>query len=367
MTRWICLLFILTCRPLFSQPPEPDVQTEKQVTKSYIIGHTPRFGGQYESVMTSSLNTNDNLSDPFGGGDPFAGDPFGGGPTPSRNVSLESDLPWARKTANPEFLKQYISHHLGITFPEGSWISYQRAGHILHMHNTEANHAWLRFGLIQNRYMEYNIQLTLRMITFPDDLIDPLDRKHPAGIPDAELISLWQSGKGKTLSSQNIKTINGVNAIIQCVEEIRYPTEIDAVPPSEDEKRKQSDALKKVYGGVETRSVGAILNVNPTVSQNLNRLNLVLLPEVASLKGNNPLHPEELQPITPIFKSMNVTTSVVIENGSSQIIGISTDIIPNQWVVLILGASLTDESGHPMRIPVFPPTQAPENTAENGQ
>lgn len=56
---------------------------------------------------------------------------------------MESDLPWARKTANPKFLEEYFTLHMGIVFPEGSWMKFQLAGNVLSMRNTLEQHAFL--------------------------------------------------------------------------------------------------------------------------------------------------------------------------------------------------------------------------------
>lgn len=301
------------------------------ITRSYVVGKAPEF----HQTATRSLGG--------GGGDPFG---FGGG---SSSKSLpESDLPWARKTANPEFLEEYMTHYLGVAFPEGSWIRYQRAGHVLHMRNTEVQHELLKVGLMRHRMLPYQVQLSVRMVSFPEKRMDALERKHAAGIPDAELLELWQKGEGETLAFQSVKTINGVNVILECVEEIIYPTEMDRVEVGDDGEEKRSDWI---YGGFETRDVGAILNVTPTVGQDFNTLNLVLLPESAALKGANELQPEVNRPATPVFHSINVTTSVALENGAVLVLGQSTDHHSGRRIVLFGSGRLVDGQGRFIEVP----------------
>ncbi|MCC5847179.1 MAG: hypothetical protein JJU29_03715 [Verrucomicrobia bacterium] len=323
------------------------VQGAEMLTRSYVIGQIPVFHEQ-----------------PHGGGGGF-GDAFGGEPvvgrgdvSPRRPRADESDLPWARRTANPEFLQQYVTHHLGVEFPEGSWLRYQRAGHVLHMHNTEDNHAFMKFGLISHRLLAYQVALTLRMVRFDDAVIEALERNHPAGIPDRLLVDLWREGEGEVLSSQSLKTINGVNAIIHCVEEFIYPTHMRTTSEKKASGAAENENPEKhppVYGGHETMQIGAIFNITPTVSADMQTVNLMLLPETTQLKGDNPLHPPELQPMTPIFHSINLTTALVVQSGSTLVAGQSSDLVPGSWIVIFVGAQLVDTKGEPIELPLTPP------------
>jgi hypothetical protein len=221
------------------------------------------------------------------------------------------------------------------------------------MHNTEANHALLRLGLIQNMLLRYQVRITLRLVAFPEKQIDALERKHVSGLPDSALIDLWEKGNGTTLTSQTVKTLNGVNAILECVEEIIYPTEMDV---EDDPRTEKKEGGAVIYGGFETRDVGVILNATPTVGQDLNTINLVLLPEKADLKGANDLQPEVAKPMTPTFHSLNVTTSVVLENQATLVLGQTTDPVSGQRIVLLVGAGLIDTKGEPITIPRIAPT-----------
>lgn len=65
--------------------------------------------------------------------------------------------------------------------------------------------------------------MSLRLVTFDAKKIDSLERQNPVGVSDQSYVELWRGGEGQTLSSQNLKTLNGVNAIIEMVDEIIYP------------------------------------------------------------------------------------------------------------------------------------------------
>ena len=172
------------------------------------------------------------------------------------------------------------------------------------------------------------------------------------GLSDEAVLDLWRDGEGKTLAFQSIKTINGVNAIIECVEEIIYPTEMD-VKKSDEEG---AETGPPVYGGLETREVGAIFNATPTVGTDFNVVNLVLLPEAVDLKGASDLQPEVSKPMTPVFHSVNVTTTLVLENGSVVVLGQTTDHVSRHRLFLLAGAQLVDDRGRPVEVPrVVPP------------
>lgn len=173
------------------------------------------------------------------------------------------------------------------------------------------------------------------MISFTVAEIDKLDRKYPTGIPQHELVTLWTAGSGKTISSQSVVTIAGVNCIIECVDEILYPTEMDADP-----KKPSHPDAPVIYGGFETREIGSILNVTPTVSADHETIYLVLLPEVADLKQKAANQTTPLQNLTPTFSSLNLTTSIKLKNGSTHVVSRTNSRDPNQHLVQLISARL---------------------------
>jgi hypothetical protein len=298
----------------------------EMMTVNYILEDIPAF----EEYTT-------------GGGGGKAVDPFGFG-APAR--PMESDLPWARKTANPEFLQQYFTQHLGIEFPEGSWMNFQRAGNVLTMHNTLTQHAWLKIGLIKFHLLPSQIQINLRMVSFKQDMIDKLERQHPAGIPDALIVALWQKGEGETIASQSVKTINGVNAIIECVDDVTYPTSMIL-----NRKGQPGDAAVPGYESFETRKVGVILNVTPVQNSSLQNFNLVILPEKVEHRENPDKMNPELRPMIPIFRNLNITTSVVLGNGGTLVLGHSSSMDHQNRIFLMVSVQMMDAKGGPVNFP----------------
>ena len=61
--------------------------------------------------------------------------------------------------------------------------------------------------------------------------IDRAARANASAAPSSEaLIASWKAGKGRLVATKTIVTRPGINAQIQTVEEIIYPTEFSAAP-----------------------------------------------------------------------------------------------------------------------------------------
>ncbi|MBP7829743.1 MAG: hypothetical protein KA248_07480 [Kiritimatiellae bacterium] len=158
------------------------------------------------------------------------------------------------------------------------------------------------------------------------------------------LQALSQSGHSDLLSAPRITTRSGANAQIQVVKEIIYPTEFEVTQPT---VQSQGDLVTPPVvtpGAFQTREVGVILNVTPTVGPDGWTIDLTLVPEVAELVdwiqyGSRITLPQNrVNPITgllesgdpliyafnipqPIFSSRNVTTSLVIWDGQTVVMG----------------------------------------------
>lgn len=258
------------------------------------------------------------------------------------NAHLEKVEITNRGVLQPELLHD-ISWETGVTFPEGSWLRQQSAGW-LEMHNTERNHERFRWGLIMQHLLPAQIHFTFRILQFENKEIDRLDRKHPAGIPDGEIVALWQDGKGETIFRQEAKLINGVNTILETVDEVIYPTEYNI---TEDSFLDQ-DTFKPEYGGFETRNTGTILNVTATFSAN-GTLNLVLLPENVEQLDLSKKIPEHLTPLVPVFRSMNLTSSMMIQNGSTLVAAQSSSLDGKHQLYFLVSAGFIDTAGEPLR------------------
>jgi general secretion pathway protein D len=156
------------------------------------------------------------------------------------------------------------------------------------------------------------------------------------------LHALDQKGNLDLLSAPRVTTINGVNAVIEIVREIIYPTEFD-VSENDINLNNQGGGQQPggagaipfipptvIPGAFETREVGVILNVTPTVSPDNYTINLTMLPEIAELVGwlqygSTIGLPDgsvfEVNMPQPLFASRNVTTSLIVWDGHTVVMG----------------------------------------------
>lgn len=142
--------------------------------------------------------------------------------------------------------------------------------------------------------------------------------------PEFRLIwyALNQNMYTDLLSAPRVTTISGQQALIQIVQEIRYPTEYET--ESLDEVVAVAEGLQTFYvtpGTFETREVGIRLNVTPTVSSDGEVITLVLLPEVSELVSWINYGTERIPAWQPVFEARNVTTTVYINDGETLVLG----------------------------------------------
>jgi len=143
------------------------------------------------------------------------------------------------------------------------------------------------------------------------------------------LQALSQHGGSDLLSAPRVTTRSGVNAQIQVVKEIIYPTEFSSnVQTFEVETANGSYQNQFVVvepGMFETRETGVILNVTPTVGPDGYTIDLVMAPEVAELvdwiQYGSTVDNQIFNMPMPIFTSRNVTTSIVIWDGQTVVMG----------------------------------------------
>lgn len=155
--------------------------------------------------------------------------------------------------------------------------------------------------------------------------------------PEVNMIlhALSQRGAADLLSAPRVTTRSGVNAQIQVVREIIYPTEFEVTQPTIQSEGNLVTPPTVTPGGFETRETGVILNVTPTVGPDGYTIDLTLVPEVSELVGWIQYGSEITLPIgtqgadrtfvfnipQPIFSSRNVTTSIVIWDGQTVVMG----------------------------------------------
>jgi len=149
--------------------------------------------------------------------------------------------------------------------------------------------------------------------------------------------ALSQHGGTDLLSAPRVTTRSGVNAQIQVVKEIIYPTEFEVTQPTMNTDGNVTMSPVVTPGTFTTRETGVILNVTPTVGPDGYTIDLVMAPEVAELVdwiqygsaitvttgiiGARQENTYLFNMPQPIFTSRNVTTSIVIWDGQTVVMG----------------------------------------------
>ncbi|MBI2885258.1 MAG: hypothetical protein HYY15_03690 [Candidatus Omnitrophica bacterium] len=142
------------------------------------------------------------------------------------------------------------------------------------------------------------------------------------------LHALSETKKAKTLSSPQVTTLNNQTATIKVVTEFVYASRYEASVKREDLNGDgKFDAT--VNGVRETRFVnvpqdfvtkdlGILLNVTPSIGHDLRTVTLALKPEVSEKKTDDTFAGEIK---LPRFTSRYLTSSVVIEDGETVVLG----------------------------------------------
>jgi general secretion pathway protein D len=144
--------------------------------------------------------------------------------------------------------------------------------------------------------------------------------------PEFQVIvhALDQSGNANELSAPKVTTVNNQQAQIEAVTELRYPGSYEVTPPVVGTGNTFTPAIVTPTDFI-TRDVGIILNVTPSVGSDRHTINLTLIPEVSELIGwidyGFTFLGDAVPIIQPIFKTRNVTTSVIIHDGETIVLG----------------------------------------------
>jgi general secretion pathway protein D len=176
--------------------------------------------------------------------------------------------------------------------------------------------------------------------------------------PELQMVlhAMDQRGNTDLLSAPRVTTLSGINAVIEVVREIIYPTEFDV---SENDIEIQGGGGQTganvpfipptvIPGAFETREVGVILNVTPTVNPDNYTINLQLLPEIAELvdwiQYGTTIGLDNGQQFVvnmpqPVFASRNVTTSMTVCDGYTVVMGglIREDLVTIKDKIPLLG------------------------------
>lgn len=244
----------------------------------------------------------------------------------------------------------------GVTFPPGAYVAYDPRASLLHHYNTEENQK--RFGQIvrQVEGLPCQVQFDAAFVDFSRAEVEKLARSGAAAAPDtAELLALWKSGQGTLLHALKLTTRSGVNAQVQAVSEVIYPTEFRT--PVVTNPAETVAVPLPVPDVFDTREVGAILNITPTVGPDNRTIDVVMAPEITappewrtvSVTGTDgDGRPLLLEVPQPVFHSRNITTSIVLRDGETAVLGGMDSPTGDTATYLFLTATLIDSAGRPL-------------------
>lgn len=195
------------------------------------------------------------------------------------------------------------------------------------------------------------VEVRVSFVRFAHKVIERETTMQNTGVlPHADVMALWKAGKGELLHTLSLVTRSGVAAEVQHVEEITYGTEY-VVSPAVDPKDKTGQRVLPLLrpSNFETRKVGFILNVTPTVLEGGEHIALTLAPEHSWIEDWADVAPDldgsafgsvEMEIELPVIGSRNMTTSIVLKNGESQILG-GGPAEDGEWVhYMVMSASL---------------------------
>jgi len=135
---------------------------------------------------------------------------------------------------------------------------------------------------------------------------------------------LEEKAKTKTLSAPRVTTLNNQTATMRVVDEFNFPTrfEVSLIQFDINGDGDFDDAGETQFANVpkdfQKRDVGILLNVTPSVGKDLKTVTLVLAPEVSAFSQFRNLGSGVT---VPEFTSSQLTTSVVIEDGQTVVLG----------------------------------------------
>jgi len=135
---------------------------------------------------------------------------------------------------------------------------------------------------------------------------------------------LEETKKTKTLSAPRVTALNNQSALIRVVDEFRYPTQYEVtrvqfdINGDGDFDDAGETEFVNVPKDIKKRDVGILLHVTPSVGKDRKTITLVLAPEVSTFSQFRDLGGGTT---VPEFTSSQLTTSVVIEDGQTVVLG----------------------------------------------
>lgn len=202
---------------------------------------------------------------------------------------------------------------------------------------TEAQDEFDPLGREAEAYFPKQIRVSVEYIDMPTATLIDLMYGEKKFADDTELRKklqiLLKSGQARMLETQMLTARSGEKATTESVREYTYPTEYEpSETPSEVKVNGDADvALKNDLAtpptptAFETRNTGSMLEIQPTLGENGNLIDLSLAPEIVYHVGNevwaewqNKTAKSDIK--TAIFYTIRLNTAVTLSNGKYQMI-----------------------------------------------
>jgi type II secretory pathway component GspD/PulD (secretin) len=145
----------------------------------------------------------------------------------------------------------------------------------------------------------------------------------------AVLHALEKNTNLKTLSAPKITTLNNQTATIEIADEFVYPTRYEPTLIKEDLNGNgtftdvvngvRETRFVNVPQGFETRPIGILLHVTPSVGKDKETIALTLSPEVSEATPNAFEYSGEVK--LPKFTTRNLSTNIVVQSGDTIVLG----------------------------------------------
>lgn len=219
-----------------------------------------------------------------------------------------------------------LAESLGVPFGEGASVRWIPSLSEVRMRNVPSAHRALADYLFG--FQPAQIRIHAAFVAFPRVVVEDLMRRKGPSPGMREAIAAWRAGQGRLDGTVEVVTRSGVNAQAKSVREITYPTEVTLATDENTNALARAAAI--LPSAFETREVGTILSVTPTVGPDGRTIDLTLIPEITDLDGwhifdtssaaaSNGVSGARLE--QPIFHSRTVTTSVVMQDGDTLAVG----------------------------------------------
>lgn len=206
-----------------------------------------------------------------------------------------------------------------------------------------------------------NVRIELQVVAIPEDLAMPLiadlmakEKIDPAYVTIQDLLA---RGAAQLVGWPIITTQSGQRAVIEAIDEIRFPTkfsppiisftpDVDTKVPVKIEPKVDLTQIDAVPVEFETRNNGVTLEVEPVLAGDGKTISLNLVPQHVRLDGYQKMTIEKqaaegnpggkVTVEQPKFSTMKVTTSIVLRNGERMLLGIFRTNDPPRHIELFL-------------------------------